>query len=101
MQMKKPPRAPLDVTLSPKRWLAELPSHLRGSRKPSSWFGGEKPLKSLLSTQTRSEPLRAGQDEAVAPGQMGKDQRACSGGGRVPGPELREVQGNFPPSAAE
>lgn len=43
----------------------------------------------------------AGQDEAVALGQMGKDQRACSGGRLVPGPELGEVQGNFPLSAAE
>lgn len=60
MQMKKPPRAPLDITPSPKLWLAELLSHLRGSRKQSSWFGGENPPKSLLSTQSRSEPLMAG-----------------------------------------
>lgn len=69
-------------------WLTELPSQLRGSRKHWGWFGDEKHPKALLSTQVHLETLMAGQEETVAVGQMGKDQRVRSVGGLAMYPPL-------------
>ena len=81
-------------------WLAESPSHLRGSRMLWGCFDGEKHLKSLLSTQAHSEALTAGQGEAVAAGQMGGDQRAFCARTRTR-PDLVRGRNNFPPECCK